>query len=187
MQAQLTRLLEDYKSALIRVQALRSSVPDARWVERPEPSRWSVAECVAHLNLTSEAFHPLIRTALAAAAELRHVSRRRFRRDLTGWMLSIALPPPVRMRMATTAPFIPQSLALPSELVAAFERHQAEFVANVRDAEGRAIDRVRIPSPFNPRIQYNAWSALVIIPRHQHRHLWQAEQVWQHLQQQGSH
>ena len=39
MQAQLTRLLEDYKSALIRVQALRSSVPDARWVERPEPSR----------------------------------------------------------------------------------------------------------------------------------------------------
>ena len=57
----------------------------------------------------------------------------------------------------------------------------------MRDAEGLAIDRVRIPSPFNPRIQYNAWSALVIIPRHQHRHLWQAEQVWQHLQQQGSH
>lgn len=186
MQAQLTRLLEDYKSALVRAQALRSSVPDARWVERPDPSRWSVAECVAHLNLTSEAFLPLIRTALTAATQLGHVQRRRFRRDLTGWLLSIALPPPVRMRMTTTAPFIPQSLALPSDLLGTFERHQAEFVGCVRDAGGRAIDRVRIPSPFNPRIQYNTWSALVIIPRHQHRHLWQAEQVWHQLQQQGS-
>ncbi len=32
---------------------------------------------------------------------------------------------------------------------------------------------------------YNLFACLTILPRHQHRHLWQAEQAWQALQKGG--
>jgi hypothetical protein len=38
-----------------------------------------------------------------------------------------------------------------------------------------AIDRVKLPSPFEARLSYSAYSALVVIPRHQVRHIQQAE------------
>jgi hypothetical protein len=40
-----------------------------------------------------------------------------------------------------------------------------------------AIDGAKIVSPFGGRMKYNAYSALVIISRHQHRHLEQAEEA----------
>jgi hypothetical protein len=45
----------------------------------------------------------------------------------------------------------------------------------VHEAEGLPLHRVKIVSPFNARVRYNLFSALSILPRHQHRHLWQAE------------
>jgi hypothetical protein len=31
-------------------------------------------------------------------------------------------------------------------------------------------------------LTYNLFACLTILPRHQHRHFWQAEQAWQALQ-----
>ena len=61
--------------------------------------------------------------------------------------------------------------------MAEFERLQAEQIAVTREADGLSIDRVKMTSPFNAKIRYNIFSALSILPRHQHRHLWQAEQA----------
>jgi hypothetical protein len=55
-----------------------------------------------------------------------------------------------------------------------------------RDPIGWLLGRMWITSPFDRRIRYNAYSCFTILPRHEHRHLWQAEQVWSALQQQGS-
>jgi hypothetical protein len=35
-----------------------------------------------------------------------------------------------------------------------------------------------VQSPFNEKVKYNLYSCLTILPPHQHRHLWQAEQIW---------
>ena len=33
-------------------------------------------------------------------------------------------------------------------------------------------------SPFNARMRYNLYAGFSTLPRHQHRHLQQAERVW---------
>jgi hypothetical protein len=86
--------------------------------------------------------------------------------------------PPVRVRTKTTAPFVPAADTPKAQLVGEFGRLQAEQVARVRVADEVPIDRVRITSPFDPRVKYNLYACLTILPRHQHRHLWQAEQAW---------
>lgn len=133
------------------------------------------------MNLTSEAYLPLIRAALAGAAAVQ--SSHTYRRDLTGFLLGYAVGPlprllRARMRFRTTADFVPDADTPRDAAVAEFDRLQAEIIALARGCEGRAIDRIRINSPFDARAKYNVYSALVLLPRHQERHLVQADEVW---------
>jgi hypothetical protein len=54
-------------------------------------------------------------------------------------------------------------------------------VRSVEEADGLALGRIRITSPFDSRLRYNLFSCLTILPRHQQRHIWQAEQVLERL------
>ena len=185
MHPQLQAVIDEFGTAQARLHALAAATPPIAWSRRSDPARWSIAECVAHLNLTSAAFLPLLRQALAGARAPHPTTGRRFRRDPIGWLLWRMAGPPVRLRVKTTAPFIPQATAAPAELVAEFDRWQADQLACVRHADGLPLDHLWITSPFDARVRYNVYASLTTLPRHQHRHLWQAEQVWAALQRAG--
>ena len=71
-----------------------------------------------------------------------------------------------------------QTTASPVDrVVSDFTRLQSAFVACVHAADGLPLDRVTVQSPFDTRIAVNLYSALALVPRHQHRHLHQAEQA----------
>ena len=59
--------------------------------------------------------------------------------------------------------FVPSADRPPDELVAEFERWQAETIACVREAEGLPLQRVKVVSPFDARVRYNLFSALSIL------------------------
>jgi DinB superfamily len=175
---QLQEIVDEFESARARLQRLAAGRSDEDWARRPTPDRWSVAECVAHLNLTSAAFVPPLRRILGASGLPRLTDpRRRFRRDPFGWLLWRTMGPPVRLRIKTPTRFVPGAAAPKDQLIAEFYQWQDQQIALVRDADGLELDRIRVPSPFRRRISYNGYSALSVLPRHQHRHLWQAEQT----------
>jgi hypothetical protein len=64
-------------------------------------------------------------------------------------------------------------------LLREFAEWQAELVACVKAADGLPIDQISVASPFDPRLSYNLYAALSLVPRHQHRHLVQAERAVQ--------
>ncbi len=64
MHTQLQNILDQFGAAQARLHRLADSLTETRWAERADPARWSVAECVAHLNLFGRAFLPLLRKAL---------------------------------------------------------------------------------------------------------------------------
>ena len=178
MHPQLQLVIDEFESARARLRRIVYDVPAHQWSTRPAPERWSIGECVAHLNMTAAAYVPLLRDGLARARACGTPAPRRYRRDFVGWMLWRGSGPPVNVRVKTTAPFIPQSAAGPASLLEDFERYQDAQIACVRAADGLAVQRISTVSVFNPRFKYSLFSALTILPRHQHRHLWQAEQAW---------
>ena len=184
MQSQLTTIVEQFQEVQARLHRLADALPADRWAARPDPERWSVAECVAHLNLTSEAYLPIIRDGLQRARALGGPAPRQYRRDLVGWLLARMTGPipaigGVRLGKTKTAPaFVPRGEQPREALLADFDRLQAEQIALTREAEGLPLDRVKIVSPFDARVQYNLYSALTILPGHQKRHLLQAQEVW---------
>jgi len=178
MHPQLQLIADEYRSAQARLHELVRAIPEERWGLRADPERWSVAECVAHLNLTSMSYVPLLQHAVSRARMLERRPPGRYRRDPIGWLLWATMGPPVRVRLKTIARFLPSSLAAPALLVQEFDRLQAAQLDCLAQADGLPLSQVRVTSPFNAHVRYNLFACFTILPRHQHRHLWQAERVW---------
>ncbi|MHB1329612.1 MAG: DinB family protein [Gemmatimonadales bacterium] len=163
----------------MRLQRLSERIPHEQWPTRRDPDRWSVAECVAHLNLTSEAYLPLLDAAVQQAHASATSASVQYRRDLFGWLLWRMMGPPVRFAVATPAAFVPAADLPPTTLIQEFGRLQATQMEMLESVDGKPISRIYVASPFSPGRTYNLYSCFSILPRHQHRHLWQAEQIWE--------
>ena len=177
MHPQLQEIADDFDRASMRLHSLLARVPDERWNVRSAHGGWSVAECIEHLNLTAEVFVPGLRAAVAAGQGIRAKPGQKFRRDVMGWLLWKIMPPPARMKSKAIPAFIPAADAGRAEIVARFEDFQHKQLDVLRAADGLDLQALRVPSPVNAKIRYNLYAAFGIIPRHQHRHLWQAEQT----------
>jgi len=108
------------------------------------------------------------------------VSAPRYRRDPAGWFLSVMIGPLPAVgkkrigRVRTPAAFVPNGDLPKQFVIAEFKRFQDQLVGIVREGEDMALDKVWIKSPFGEKISYSCYSAFVILPRHQERHLNQA-------------
>jgi hypothetical protein len=78
------------------------------------------------------------------------------------------------VKVKTLPPFVPKGGKTRDQVLSEFVRLQAELITIVRAADGLPIDRVKIVSPFGGRMKYSAYSALVVVARHEHRHIDQA-------------
>lgn len=184
MQKQLRAIADSLDSAQQRLRRLTDGLSDESWSKHPGPARWSASECVEHLNLTSKAYLPLLRDAIARARDRGGAPQKHYRRDPLGWFMSMMIGPrrrlagKVRMpRIKTTPGFTPKAERSRDEILSDFVRLQAELASLIRSGDGLPIDRVKIVSPFGGRMKYSAYSALVIVARHQHRHIQQAEEA----------
>lgn len=183
MQEQLATVVDSLEGAQSRLRVLSDDLSEKEWTKRPEPTRWSAADCVEHLNITSAAYLPLLRDAVASARELHAPPSRHYRRDALGWFMSMMIGPMRHIgkarigRIKTTPDFVPRGNKSRQSLLSEFVKLQADLVTLIRNADGLPLDRVKIVSPFGGRMRYNAYSAIVIVARHQHRHLDQATEA----------
>ncbi|MEO5588297.1 MAG: DinB family protein [Gemmatimonadaceae bacterium] len=169
---------------MTRLEALAERMPDDQWGKRNDAAKWSPAECVAHLNLTSAAYIPLIRKAIEEARQRPRATAGHYRRDFLGWLFATMTGPLPSIggarigRVKTTAAFVPTGNHEKQQLLAQFKHDQDELIGMVGEANALAIDKILIRSPFGGKIKYSCYSALTILPRHQERHLQQAELAW---------
>lgn len=181
---ELTDVVLGFERAQARLHALADALPPERWAARADPTRWSVAECVAHLNLTSRAYLPLLHEAIADGRQMLAPAPLRYRRDPVGWLLSNVVGPLPRIagvrlgRVRTKPPFVPGGDLPRDAVLAEFDRLQREQIECVEAAEDLPLQRLWIRSPFDARVRHNVYSCLVMLPRHQERHVEQAEAVW---------
>jgi hypothetical protein len=174
---QLSAIVEDLQAVEQRLRLLHGWLPRGAWCQAPGPGRWSPAECVAHLNLTSSTALPLIRDGLRDAATRANRSASRHRRDVVGWLIWKLIAPSHGLRTRTIQAWVPSVGESPEAVMADFARLQSEIIACVREADLLPIDRVTLRSPFDARVTCNLYAALTLIPRHQQRHVLQAERA----------
>jgi hypothetical protein len=165
----------ELNDATERARLLVEKVDGRRFTVRPDPSRWSAAECLAHLSLSAEEMLPALREAIDKAPRDR--KPRKIRMDWLGALMRWFLEPPVRSRVKTAARFVPRSVRAKAETLAEFTSFQQKLIDTLHDARGLDLAGIRIVSPFDRRVKYNLYSAFRILAAHERRHLWQAEQA----------
>jgi hypothetical protein len=176
--SQLAELQGQFRAVSQRAEAVAARIGENRLTQRPSPEKWSVAECLIHLAMTTEAFLPRWAEAFAQArtAELT-ASDRPYKMDFWGRLLAWSLEPPPRFRMPTTPDFVPNFAGPADQALPRFLDSQNRLLGILTDANGLAIDKVKIVSPFSRNVRYNVWSSFCVSAAHHRRHLWQAERV----------
>jgi hypothetical protein len=173
----LDEIEQELNDATERTRRLVSSTEGRLFTVRPHPSAWSASECVAHLSMTTETFLPMLKSVIEDARKRGVTAKARPSLDLMGRFMKWFLEPPVRKRVATTAPFVPRAVRARAEALAEFIAQQGRLIDVLHSARGLPLNRMKVVSPFNPRVKYNVYSAFRILAAHERRHLWQAERA----------
>ena len=181
MATQLAGLDTHIRAASDRAQAVVHCIGEARIGERPAPGKWSVAECLTHLRLTSEAYFPLWQQAFEYARSKGLTSDRPFKLDFWGQALSWFLEPPPKIRFKAPQKFQPVECGPADQVLPAFLLSQDRLLTAIAESNGLPLDRLKITSPFSRRLHYSVWSSFCVTAVHHRRHLWQAERVADHL------
>jgi len=156
-----------------------NSVSFEQLKQRPQPDKWSIAECLVHLNLSSQAEINVLNDSYEQTHKNQAYLKKQFKMDLLGgflkWMLE---PPPMFLsRIKTTKEFQPLNVEPLNEVLPAFLALQEQLKASVDAVNGLPLDEIKVISPFNRRVKYNLLSFFNILLAHERRHLWQAEKV----------
>lgn len=182
-QRQLEAIAQDAAAVAQRFAALEARVRDEHWNRRPTEHEWSVAECIAHLNISSAAMLPRMRAAFEEARKLPPVGDRAYKGTMFGKLLAKMVGPVPQVlgfrlgRVKTPPAFVPGSDLPRAAVVAEFRRWLGEELELIRSASGLAVDQVTLDSPFVAGAKYDGFSSLKIVVNHEMRHLVQAERA----------
>jgi hypothetical protein len=145
---------------------------------RPKPQSWSVAECLAHLNVSADAYFPIWERELDQARKRLPAARTdTYRMDFWGRILFWTLEPPPKFRFPAPANFQPVNTGPTEKILPDFLARQKSILEMLDRSRGLPIDKIKIASPFDRRVHYNIWSSFCVTAAHERRHLWQAERA----------
>ena len=166
-----------------RAQELAGGLTPEQLTQRPQRDKWSIAECLAHLNVTATTVQRLMAKAIERAKQEKKFGRGPFSIGAKGRLLVwIAEPPPKFRIRAPKNVRPPAQIDDPLTLLPAFLKAQDEWERLMRESEGLHLAKIKLgalTSPFRARF----CAALPWMMAHQRRHLLQAENVKRSLTQ----
>ena len=182
--AQAGELHADLKSFQAQIEAIQRDADDllkglseAQFNWRSAPNRWSIGECLEHLNVTARLYWPLIAAAINHARVSGGMGSGPYKHGWFGnWFVRSTEPPP-KIRFRAPRRFRPQINLPLSQVVPQFATFQERLLDLIRDANGVDLGRTKVQSPAFKLLHLTLGQAFGLVAAHERRHLWQARQV----------
>ncbi len=179
----LTREIDEFRRQFEQISAdadaLVAPLVDDQFTWKPGPTKWSVAECLEHLNATARSYLPAIDEGIADAIRHGAYAEGPFHYNVIGRLFSHLMEPPARFRMSTSTDKQPGPHRPKRETLAGFRAYQVQYVDRLRQANGIDLSRSCVRSPLASWIRIPLGSAFAAMAAHERRHLWQARRITQ--------
>lgn len=145
---------------------------------KPAPEKWSIAQCLDHLAVTSNKFEPYLTAAIARGREKWPADSAPLYRPtlMGGWLIKQVVPETGRNLPAPKV-FRPSQSSKIHGALEIFLKQQERFLEFVRKTDGIDYNRTRLRSPVTPLMRYSLADAFVVTVVHGQRHLAQARRV----------
>lgn len=167
---QIERIREEAK-------ALVEGLSEAQCAWQPAPDRWSIAQCLEHLNATARNYLPVIHASINDARAQGWLAEGPFRR---GWFerffLSMVEPPP-RRRIPAPRRFLPPPDRPMAEIWPSFLTFQDRLQELMTWANGVDLRRARVVSPALRLLRFSLGGSFALMTAHERRHLWQIRRI----------
>jgi hypothetical protein len=157
--------------------ALTAGLTDEQFNWQPDPTRWSIAQCLQHLVVAADEFLELQEAAIDRARRRGLLSDGPYRHGRVGSMIAASIEPPAKRRFKTKRTLVPTGLHSIDTLVPAFHRRQDVLRQLIARARGIDLGKTRVPLPGLPILRLSLGQSFAFTLGHERRHLWQARAV----------
>jgi hypothetical protein len=144
---------------------------------RPAEGRWSVGECLDHLNATARLYLPILTEAMEDARARGWTATGVDGRTLFGRFVAYSQEPPVRFRIRTFRELAPEQDLDPDGVLEEFERLHEELIVRINESGTLDRKRIRIRSALDSRLRLSLADWFAFLAAHARRHLWQARRA----------
>ncbi|MCC7340648.1 MAG: DinB family protein [Bryobacterales bacterium] len=175
-----TELIQQIDAIVARKDALIAGLNSEQMSWRPQVGRWSILECLDHLNRSDIMYLRGMRVVFERERQNASLPPKAFRLGFLARQILHYLEPPPRLKMPAPRSVFPPEGLVPAGVVAEFNRFHLDLRGFVLDASGVDMGAIRFPSPMSSLLKLNLAEGCAIIAGHDRRHLWQAEQVRKH-------
>lgn len=162
------------------VRQLTDGLSDHQLGWSPEAGRWSIAQCLEHLNAVAGPYVQKLEQGVTKARAQGSGDLRPVRYSWIERWLIRAMEPPPRRRFPAPKMFRPaesgQQIA-GGEIVAGYLAFNERFIELLGAADGLDIGRVKISSPETRLLRLRIGAAFAFLASHERRHVWQARQI----------
>ena len=177
--------LDEIKSEMTAIEAdaqkLCAGLSEEQLAWRPQPGKWSIAENLAHLNITTQAYVPGIRQTLQQARQKGLQGSGAFDLGFTGKLFVNYLEPPFKMKTKAPKMIQPVLQGAASDALPQFLRGQEAFRKLVDEADGVDLGRASFVSPFSSLLRMKLIAAFATVTAHDRRHLWIVSKIREQL------
>jgi hypothetical protein len=179
----LTREIDEFRRQFEQISAdadgLVTPLGEDQFMWKPAPHKWSIAECLEHMNATARSYLPAIDEGIADAIRHGAYAEGPFHYSIVGRLFSRLMEPPARFRMRAPEDKQPGPQRPKRETLAGFRAYQVQYVDRLRQANGIDLSRSCVRSPIASWIRIPLGSAFASMAAHERRHLWQARRITQ--------
>jgi hypothetical protein len=140
---------------------------------------WSVGECISHLINSNALYLSKIESILTSntSAPAKDFS---YKQSFVGKMIVKGVDPANVRKSKTFKVFFPEASDIPKSIIDDYTASSKKFIELADKLRHLDLKRIKLSSPVNKLLRMNLGDPLIIIPKHDERHLNQAERVMNH-------
>ncbi len=161
------------------VEANFASLSDENLNWKQDTSKWSILECIEHLNRYNKYYLKAIEAALSTAEPARHQS------VASTWIgkKSIAMMNPANVKKQKTFKKMnPVNSVLSRKTLTAFLAEQTQLLILIDLAAKVNVNKARVPVEFFKLLEMTTAESLQFVVVHEQRHILQAKKVFEIIQ-----
>jgi hypothetical protein len=171
--------IKAFNNNLLRIENTFVSVSENQLNWKPDAENWSIGECINHLTITNaKYFHNMDNVTIKSKVITKDDYS--YEQSFTGKLLTKAVDPLNVKKIKTFKVFNPTLSSIPSSIVDEYKLTARKLIELINLLKGVNLKKTKFSSPVNKLIRMNLGDPLIFIPRHDERHLNQAEQIMKH-------
>jgi hypothetical protein len=148
---------------------------------QPTPEKWSIAQCLEHLNSYGHYYIPLLEATVLAGENGHIAATSRFRSGWLGNYFANSMQPKadgsIALKMKAVKNHTPASNLDASAVLAIFLEQQQAILNVLEHAKRVNIQKLRVPISIARFIRLSVGDTFRFLIAHEHRHVLQARRV----------